>query len=92
MRHRTAERVAKQTGCLIIAISERRNVVDKDKKGAKQDLSEILQFVAPGTPLREGIENVLRAKTGGLIVVGFNDKVKEVVDGGFHINSSFSPA
>ncbi|ATH94021.1 DNA integrity scanning protein DisA [Bacillus glycinifermentans] len=66
--------------------------MEKEKKGAKQDLSEILQFVAPGTPLREGIENVLRAKTGGLIVVGFNDKVKEVVDGGFHINSAFSPA
>lgn len=30
--------------------------MEKDKKGAKQDLSEILQFVAPGTPLREGIE------------------------------------
>lgn len=27
MRHRTAERVAKQTGSLVVAISQRRNVI-----------------------------------------------------------------
>ncbi|HZG71162.1 MAG TPA: DNA integrity scanning diadenylate cyclase DisA [Chondromyces sp.] len=54
--------------------------------------SYILQLVAPGTPLREGIENVLRAKTGGLIVLGYNEKVQEVVDGGFHINCPFTPS
>ncbi|WNB91997.1 DNA integrity scanning diadenylate cyclase DisA [Bacillus sp. NEB1478] len=55
-------------------------------------ISQMLQLVAPGTPLREGIDNVLRAKTGGLIVVGFNDKIKEIVDGGFSINCKYSPA
>lgn len=65
--------------------------MEKEKKGAREvDLLDIVQFVAPGTPLRAGIENVLRANTGGLIVVGYNDKVKSVVDGGFHINSAFS--
>jgi diadenylate cyclase len=46
-------------------------------------VSKMLQFIAPGTPLRDGIDNVLRAKTGGLIVVGYNDKVQKLVDGGF---------
>jgi diadenylate cyclase len=55
-------------------------------------ISQMLQLVAPGTPLREGIDNVLRANTGGLIVVGYNDKVKEIVDGGFSINCKYSPA
>lgn len=55
-------------------------------------LKDILQFVAPGTPIREGIDNVLRAKTGGLIVVGYNEKVKQIVDGGFYINSQFTPS
>ncbi|MDR7074820.1 DNA integrity scanning diadenylate cyclase DisA [Fictibacillus barbaricus] len=55
-------------------------------------ISQMLQLVAPGTPLREGIDNVLRAKTGGLIVVGYNDKIKEIVDGGFSINCKYSPA
>ncbi len=55
-------------------------------------MSEVLQFIAPGTPIREGIENVLRANTGGLIVVGYNEKVKGIVDGGFQINRPFSPS
>lgn len=64
----------------------------ESKKLGEQTFSEVLQFVAPGTPIREGIENVLRAKTGGLIVVGYNDKVKSLMDGGFEINCPFSPS
>jgi len=55
-------------------------------------ISNVLKFVAPGTPLREGIDNVLRAKTGGLIVLGYNNEMVSLVDGGFFINSDFSPA
>jgi diadenylate cyclase len=54
--------------------------------------SDVLRFVAPGTPFREGLENVLRAKTGGLIVVGFGPEMKSIVDGGFSINCDFTPA
>ncbi|RBW67729.1 DNA integrity scanning diadenylate cyclase DisA [Bacillus taeanensis] len=64
--------------------------MNKDKKSAI--INEILQFVAPGTPIRQGIDNILRAKTGGLIVVGYNDKVKGLVDGGFSIDCKFTPA
>jgi diadenylate cyclase len=64
----------------------------EDYKQREKDITEILQFIAPGTPIREGIDNVLRAKTGGLIVVGYNDYVRSVVDGGFSINCPFSPA
>ncbi|MFC4778070.1 DNA integrity scanning diadenylate cyclase DisA [Paenibacillus sp. GCM10023252] len=53
--------------------------------------NQLLQLVAPGTPFREGLENVLRAKTGALIVVGYSPEVMEVVDGGFSINCDFSP-
>lgn len=55
-------------------------------------MSEILQLIAPGTPIREGIDNVLRANTGGLIVLGYNDRIKAIVDGGFTINCMFSPS
>lgn len=55
-------------------------------------MGDILRFIAPGTPIREGIDNVLRAKTGGLIVVGCSDKVKQILDGGFEINCPFSPS
>ncbi|WFD10351.1 DNA integrity scanning diadenylate cyclase DisA [Tepidibacter hydrothermalis] len=51
-----------------------------------------LKMIAPGTPLREGLENVLRAKTGALIVIGNSEEIMKIVDGGFNINSDFSPA
>jgi diadenylate cyclase len=54
--------------------------------------SEILRLVAPGTPLREGLDNVLGAKTGALIVMGYDESVREIVDGGFHIDCPFTPA
>lgn len=53
--------------------------------------SQLLQLVAPGTAFREGLENVLRAKTGALLVVGYSPEVMAVVDGGFSINCDFSP-
>jgi diadenylate cyclase len=62
------------------------------KEETKKDvMSELLQLVAPGTPFRDGLENVLRAKTGGLIVVGYGPEVMDIVDGGFCINCDFSP-
>lgn len=62
------------------------------KEESKRDvMSQLLQMVAPGTAFREGLENVLRAKTGALIVVGYSPEVMEIVDGGFSINCDFSP-
>lgn len=53
---------------------------------------KVLRTVAPGTMLREGLENILRARTGGLIVVGDSPQVMQLVDGGFRIDSEFLPA
>ncbi|MGF7049739.1 diadenylate cyclase [Paenibacillus sp. DS2015] len=54
-------------------------------------MNDLLRLVAPGTAFRDGLENVLRANTGALIVVGYSPEVMEVVDGGFSINCDFSP-
>ncbi len=51
-----------------------------------------LKLIAPGTPLRLGIENVLQANTGGLIVVGDSPQLVKLISGGFFINCEFSPA
>ena len=56
------------------------------------EIKKILSIVCPGTALREGLENILRAKTGGLVVLGDNEEVMKVVDGGFKINSEYSPS
>jgi diadenylate cyclase len=62
------------------------------KPSNSQDvMNRLLQLVAPGTPFREGLENVLRAKTGALIVVGYGPEVAAVVDGGFAIDCEFTP-
>lgn len=51
-----------------------------------------LQMLAPGTLFRIGIENVLQANTGGLIVVGDSPELMKIASGGFHIDCEFSPA
>ncbi|SEF86783.1 diadenylate cyclase [Caloramator fervidus] len=62
-------------------------------KDAKEvELLSVLKLLAPGTPLREGLENILKAKTGGLIVIGDEQEISKLLDGGFYINSEYSPA
>ena len=51
----------------------------------KEDpIAEILKKIAPGTPIREGLDNILKAKTGALLLItDGQDVIDEVVDGGF---------
>mgnify|MGYP004643185691 FL=1 len=54
-------------------------------------MNELLKLIAPGTPIRDGLENILRAKTGALLLItDNNDVIKEVVDGGFYINEEYT--
>jgi diadenylate cyclase len=50
-----------------------------------------LAAVAPGTPLREGIDRVLQANVGALIVVGDGPEVLNICSGGFLLDAAFSP-
>lgn len=63
----------------------------KEEKMAGK-LLKVLRTVAPGTPLRDGLDNILRAKTGGLIVIGDSSEVMKIIEGGFVINAEFTPA
>lgn len=54
-------------------------------------LEEILKFVAPGTALRDALTNILEAGLGALIVIGFDDVIKKMTDGGFYLECDFSP-
>lgn len=56
------------------------------------ELMQILKMIAPGTELREGLDNVLKARTGGLIVIGDSENVLKLVDGGFKIEQDYTPA
>ena len=59
---------------------------------SNNEIIEVLKTIAPGTQIREGLENILKAKTGGLIVIGDGKEVMDIVDGGFNINVEYSPA
>jgi len=50
-----------------------------------------LAAVAPGTPLREGIDRILHANMGALIVVGDGPEVLNICSGGFLLDAAFSP-
>ena len=50
-----------------------------------------LALVAPGKPLREGLERVLLANRGALIVVGDGADVLSICTGGFLLDAEFTP-
>lgn len=53
-------------------------------------LRTTLARVAPGTELRDGLERILRGRTGALIVLGHDKAVEAICSGGFPMDVGFS--
>ena len=53
-------------------------------------IREVLAMVAPGTALRDGLERILRGRTGALIVLGSDRSIEQVANGGFALDVAFS--
>ena len=53
-------------------------------------LRATLALVAPGTVLRDGLERILRGRTGALIVLGHDKAVEALCTGGFPLDVEFS--
>ena len=51
---------------------------------------ETLASIAPGTPLRDGLERILRGRTGALIVIGRDRTVDAISTGGFELDVPFT--
>jgi diadenylate cyclase len=49
---------------------------------------EIRRALAPGTPLRNAIELILRQQTGALIVLGYGRDIEAICTGGFHLDGA----
>jgi diadenylate cyclase len=60
-------------------------------RGANDEMREALARVAPGTPLRDGIDRVVRAKTGALLVLDDGPDVLAICSGGFLVDAPYSP-
>lgn len=54
-------------------------------------MMDAVSRLAPGTPLREALDNILRAQTGALIVIGDQDSILDLTDGGFPVSASATP-
>jgi diadenylate cyclase len=54
-------------------------------------MTEALALVAPGTGLRDGLDRVVKAKRGALVVVGDGPDVLGVCSGGFLMDAEFTP-
>jgi diadenylate cyclase len=51
-----------------------------------------LDIVAPGGALREGLDNIVHASTGALIVVGEPGDVSHLLSGGIELDIDYTPA
>jgi len=59
--------------------------------GATEDMRDALARVAPGTPLRDGIDRVVRSKAGALLVLCDEPEVLSICSGGFLVDAPYSP-
>jgi len=50
-----------------------------------------LRLVAPGKPLREGLDRILQASMGALIIIGDGPDVLSICSGGFLLDAEFTP-
>ncbi len=57
------------------------------------ELADALELVAPGTELRDGIDNVIRASNGALIIVSNPEKLERlgIITGGIKMELDFAP-
>ncbi len=63
-----------------MATSDKAAATDADTQ-----LLVTLATVAPGTQLRDGLERILRGRTGGLFVLGYDKEVEALCSGGLHL-------
>jgi len=58
--------------------------------GVDAELAAALVRVAPGTELRDGLERILRGRTGALIVLALDDGIDAISSGGFPLDIDFT--
>ena len=72
--------------------AERREPEVAGEKNVDVDaaLRAAIAQVAPGTLLRDGLERILRGRTGGLVVLGHDRTIEAMASGGFSLDIDFS--
>lgn len=52
---------------------------------------EALRQISPGTSLRDGLDRILQARMGALVVLGDTHEVLSICSGGFLVDAEYSP-
>src|SRR5437588_13032266 len=55
-------------------------------------LVKALELVVPGTALRDGLDHILHARTGGLILIGDPEELSFLFSGAIKLDIDYSPA
>ena len=55
-------------------------------------LVRALEMVAPGTAVREGIDDILHARAGALICIGHDEELSFLYSGGIRVDVDYTPA
>ena len=65
-------------------------ITEANNRATKEEIINILRQVNPGTQMRSGLNGIVQAKKGALVVV---DKIgiENIMDGGFKVNCKFTP-
>ncbi len=61
-----------------------------DRSAEQLRLRATLASIAPGTALRDGLERILRGRTGALIVLGYDRQIEALSTGGFTLDVPFT--
>src|SRR6478752_5091127 len=67
-----------------------RTSVATDRSDEQMRLRATLASIAPGTSLRDGLDRILRGRTGALIVLGHDKVVESIATGGFTLDVPFT--
>jgi diadenylate cyclase len=67
-----------------------RSAADLDPRVDPAVLTAVTR-IAPGTPLRQGIDDVIRSREGALIVIGDPDQLSFLFSGGIALDHPFTP-
>jgi len=71
-------------------IQQRISENPNDTKVSESEFYSILKIVSPGTGLRTALEGIISSGKGALIVIE-NEFLEPLIDGGFGVNSKFTP-
>ncbi len=72
-------------------VAETAELIEELQSRQEPRLLRALEMVAPGTALREGIDNCVLARTGGLLAIGDEDGIAPLLSGGVKLDIEYTP-